>query len=166
MIRRLLGRHAKLRFSRTLWHGMVTELARRGGGTRESGAFLLTPRVADGRTVTRVVYFDDLDADCLTGGISLAGTAFPRLWDLCDEHEVRVAGDVHTHPGDWVGQSPTDQDNPMVAQIGHLALIIPGLAQQHVRPDQVGVHEYLGDDGWRSVHGRAAAEVLYIGRWA
>jgi hypothetical protein len=160
------GRHAKLRFPRRLWRDLVAELGRRGGGTRESGAFLLTPRVFDGRRVTRVVYFDDLDPSCLTGGITLAGAAFPRLWDLCDQHRVRVAGDVHTHPGGWVGQSPIDRDNPMLARVGHLALIIPDLAQQPVRAGQVGVHEYLGDEGWRSAHGSAAARLLYIGWWA
>jgi len=166
VIRRLVGRHAKLRVHRRLWRDLVAELGRRGGGGRESGAFLLTPRASDGRTVTRVAYFDDLDPGCLTGGITLAGTAFGRLWDLCDQHQVRVAGDVHTHPGGWVGQSSIDRNNPMVARIGHLALIIPGLAQRLVRAGQVGVHEYLGDDGWHSTHGRAAARLLYIGWWA
>jgi hypothetical protein len=166
VIRRLLGRHAKLRFPRRLWRDMLVELGRRGGGARESGAFLLSPRASDGRTVTRVAYFDDLDPKCLTGGITLAGAAFPRLWDLCDEHRVRVAGDVHTHPGEWVGQSSIDQDNPMVARVGHLGLIVPGLAQRPVRAHQVGVHEYLGEDGWRAAHGRAGARLLYIGWWA
>jgi hypothetical protein len=166
VIRGLVGRHAKLRFPRRLWRELVVELGRRGEGSRESGAFLLTPRGSDGRTITRVVYFDDLDPSCLTGGVTLAGAAFPRLWDLCDQHQIRVAGDVHTHPGDWVAQSPTDHDNPMVARAGHLALIIPRLAQQPVRARHVGVHEYLGDEGWSCAHGRAAARSLYIGWWA
>lgn len=166
MIRRIIGRHAKLRFSRALWRGMIAELARRGRGSRESGAFLLTAIGSDGRTITQVAYFDDLDPDCLTGGITMSGAAFPRLWDLCERHGLRVAGDVHTHPGGWVEQSTTDQDNPMIAKVGHIALIVPGYAQRGARTDQVGVHEYRGDAGWRAHLGNAAATTLYVGWWA
>ena len=52
---------------------MIAELGRRGNGRRESGAFLLCDRAGDQRTVTRVVYLDDLDPDCLTGGIEFNG---------------------------------------------------------------------------------------------
>lgn len=166
MMRYLFGRSARLRVPRRLWRKLVAELGRRGGGTRESGAFLLAPRASRVPAVTRIVYFDDIDPNCLTGGITLAGTAFGRLWDLCDQHQVRVVGDVHTHPGGWVGQSGTDRDNPMVARAGHVALIVPHLARRPVRARRVGVHEYLGEDGWRSAHGRAAARLLYIGWFA
>jgi hypothetical protein len=144
---------------------MVTELGRRGRGERESGAFLLSPRDRDGRTVIRVVYLDDLDPDCLVGAIHLAGSAYPKLWSLCDREQLRVVADAHTHPGACCRQSPIDQDNPMVARAGHLALIIPDLARRPITPRDVGVHEYLGDAGWRSWYGTDAAQILYMG-WA
>ena len=42
------------------WDAMIAELGRRGRAA-ESGAFLLADRDGDRRTVTRVVYLDDLD---------------------------------------------------------------------------------------------------------
>ncbi len=165
-MRRLFGRHARLRVSRSLWRATLAELAHRGQDARESGAFLLAAADSDGRTVTRAVYFDDLDPHCLTGGITMAGAAFPLLWDLCDREGLRVIGDVHTHPGKWVQQSRTDQANPMIARRGHVAVIVPGYAQRGGPSARVGVHEYLGDEGWRAHLGRDAKKKLYVGRWA
>jgi hypothetical protein len=166
LIRAFRARRARLRFRREVWETLISELGRRGSGTVESGAFLLAARGTDGRTITRIVYFDDLDPDCLKGHIHIDGSAFPRLWDICDEEELRVVGDVHTHGGAWVEQSPVDRDNPMVARGGHLGLIVPHLAQRRVGPAEIGVHEYLGDAGWRSHTGRSAARLVYVGRWA
>jgi proteasome lid subunit RPN8/RPN11 len=132
------------------WAAMLAELGRRGGGTRESGAFLLADRSGDRRTVTRVVYLDDLDPGCLTGGISFNGLAYSKLWDICDAEQHSVIGDAHTHPGPVVHQSRIDADNPMIASDGHVALIIPHLATRPVRAREVGVHRYDG-------RGRAAA---------
>jgi proteasome lid subunit RPN8/RPN11 len=166
MMRHIVGRHARLRISHRLWRQTLAELARRGRASRESGAFLLAAADSDGRTVTRVVFFDDLDPNCLTGGISMAGAAFPRLWELCDREGLRVVGDVHTHPTEWVQQSGTDKANPMIAQRGHVAVIVPHYAQRGGNPARVGVHEYLGDAGWRANLGRNAKKKLYVGWWA
>jgi proteasome lid subunit RPN8/RPN11 len=144
---------------------MVAELGRRGKGTKESGAFLLADRTQPSRRVRRVVYIDDLDPNCLQGAICFDGRAYSALWDICDAEEMRVIGDVHTHPGRGVRQSAIDQDNPMVALPGHVALIVPGLAVKAVAPCDVGVHEYLGEQGWRSWTHREAGRRLYVGRW-
>jgi hypothetical protein len=135
-------------------------------GQRESGAFLLARRERDIHTISRVVYLDDLDPNCLQGGIHLDGSAYGPLWNLCDQENMRVVADVHTHPGDWVGQSSIDADNPMVARVGHIALIVPDLASRSIIPAEVGVHIYQGDSGWNSHIGRQAAHLLYVGRWA
>lgn len=144
---------------------MIGELARRGNGDRESGAFLLSPR-EDGGAVTQVAYLDDLDPGSLVGSIHLHRPAYGRLWSLCDRESLRVVGDVHTHPGADVRQSSIDRDNPMVARAGHLAIILPNFARGRIRPREIGVHEYLGELGWRSSLGRGAARLVYVGRWA
>jgi hypothetical protein len=77
---------------------MTSELGQRRRGSRESGAFLLADRAGDRRTVTRVVYLDDLDPTCLTGDIEFDGLAYSKLWDICDTEQRFVIGDVHTHP--------------------------------------------------------------------
>ncbi len=164
--RRVSRRGASLRFDHVVWTTMIDELRRRGGGRREAGAFLLGSRDGEQRRVVRVVYLDDLDPDCLVGNIHLHGDAYSALWTLCDREQRRVIGDIHTHPGTSVKQSRTDQDNPMVARRGHLALIAPDFATRAVSPRELGVHEYLGEDGWRSHFGRQAKRRVYVGRWA
>jgi len=142
---------------------MVKELGRRGRGNRESGAFLLGDRSGDRRTVTRVVYLDDLDPNCLQGGIEFDGLAYSKLWDLCDAEQRVVIGDVHTHPKQWVGQSGIDAENPMVAQNGHVAVIVPNYATRPVQGSDAGVHRYDGR-GWSSWTDKDAAKRLFIRR--
>ena len=158
-------RDALLRMRRSAWDAMIAELGRRGQGRRESGAFLLADRHGDPTTVTRVVYLDDLDPNCLTGGISFDGLAYSKLWDICDAEHRRVIGDVDTHPGGGVRQSPIDAANPMLAQAGHVALIVPHLAMRATKPRTVGVHRYDGE-GWETWTGRQAERHLLIGRRA
>ena len=165
-LRRLLRRPAavapRILFAQDVWDDMIQELGRRGlHGQRESGAFLLTPRDGDGRLVTRVAFLDDLDPDCLVGAIHFRRSGYTKLWALCDAEGVRVLADVHTHPGAGINQSYTDRDNPMVARVGHLALIVPDYATGPVAPPQVSVGEYRGDDGWLR---HEPAGVLYVGR--
>ena len=157
------GRQALLRMHSSAWEAMIEELGLRGRGSRESGTFLLADRAGDGRTVTRIVYLDDLDPDCLTGGIEFNGLAFSKLWDICDAEERVVIGDAHTHPGTSVRQSDTDAQNPMVAQKGHIALIIPNFASRPVKAREVGVHQYDGNT-WHTWTGQDAAQRLFIRR--
>jgi hypothetical protein len=163
---RLFGRQASLRFKKRVWKEMLTELHRRGEERRESGAFLLGKRDADRRLVSRIVYLDDIDPNCLVGGIHLHGEAYAKLWDICDEEGLGVLADIHTHPSDWVGQSSTDKDNPMMAINGHTALIAPNFATGQISPGQLGVHEYRGEAGWASSFDKEAAHLLYVGRFA
>src|SRR4051812_23215689 len=95
-----------LRFGRRRWHAMIAELARRGAGTSEAGAFLLAERDGDRRTVTRAVYLDDLDPNCLQGVIRFNGLAYSPLWDICEAEGRVVVGDIHSHPYAGVRQSP------------------------------------------------------------
>lgn len=159
------GRDALLRIRRSDWLALIGELGRRGDGQRESGAFLLGARGGDRRTVTTIVYLDDLDPNCLRGGIQFDGRAFSKLWDICDAQALVVLGDVHTHPGTWVHQSDIDAANPMVARNGHVALIVPRLATNPVVPEEVGVHRYGGADGWTTWTGADAAARLFVRRW-
>ncbi len=154
-------RRALLRVDRKRWHALVAELGRRGHGRGESGAFLLAHKTDRRPQVAEVVYYDDLDPHCLDGGdISLGGFAYSKLWDICSANGLRLIGDVHTHPTADVNQSRTDRDHPMHAQPGHVALILPDFATHAVAADAVGVHEYLGDTGWRSSMGDDARRHL------
>jgi hypothetical protein len=144
---------------------MFFELGRRAGGYREAGAFLLSDRRGDGRTVSTFAYYDDLDPQSLRGDIRLDAAAYGRLWDLCDAQGVRVVGDVHTHGGSFVEQSRTDQNNPMVARTGHIAVLVPYLGGRLVTPHEVGVHRYDGNGSWERSYGADAARRVYVGRF-
>lgn len=149
---------------RPTWKALLSELQRRGEGWRESGAFLCSPAAGKRPDVTRVVYFDDLDPGCLNGGIHIVGTAYSKLWDICEAEHLRVVGDVHTHPGPGVAQSSIDANSPALARAGHVALIVPNLAAGDIDPSTIGVHLYRGDAGWQSWFNRKAARRFAVRR--
>lgn len=131
-----------------LWLRLVRELKRRGRGVRESGAFLLAKQ--DANRVVDFVCYDEMDPTALDSGIVVFhGSGFVRLWDICSSRGVRVIADVHTHGGRWTGQSDADRTHPMVAQSGHLALILPHFARRELQLLRgVGIYEYLGNHEW------------------
>jgi hypothetical protein len=52
----------------------------------------------------------------------------------------------------------------MIAQAGHIALIVPDYATHPIRGEAVGVHLYGGTAGWTSWTGRDAEKHLFIRR--
>ena len=75
-------RESDLRIARMTWLSLVWQLRRRGGGGRESGAFLLGPRM--GGRVSSFVCYDDLDPRSLdTGIIRFDGRGYVPLWKRC-----------------------------------------------------------------------------------
>ena len=153
-----------------LWHAGVAELRRRGGGRRESGAFLLGDRVVRGgverRRVRQLVYFDDLDPHCLdTGIVVFDGAGFGLLWQICRNTGFEVVADVHTHPC-MARQSDADRRHPMVAMAGHFAIIVPNFATRVPASDELGLYEYAGAHQWHDHSGPAARRIFYTGRWA
>ncbi len=151
--------------SRWRWRRLIGELASRGGGRRESGAFLLARTERFHRRVASFVLFDDLDADALNGAVSIRGEAFGRLWEICEQRKMRVIADVHTHPGSGVGQSSIDAANPMIARRGHVGIIVPHFAQRSTRPRDIGFHIYQGDQTWTSAFDDRAAALLRRRWW-
>ena len=159
-----------LEIGATLFATLVIELARRGDGVRESGAFLLAkatpePQAASGeawREVTSVAYYDDLDPDSLTGGITFGADGYTALGVLCRTHRLHVVGDIHTHPRGWVDQSSTDATHPMCALPGHIAVIAPGYAQGVVSPSDLGAHVFSGAGKWTSYFNDDVTTVLRL----
>ena len=134
-----------------LWRRLILQLRRRGQGTGESGAFLLGPHCASGR-VTAFVCYDDLDPHAYrSGAIAFHAVGHAALWERCKSKSLRVLADVHTHPSQYVGQSTTDQRNPMIPLQGHTAVILPNFGNTPWWSlDAVGIYEYLGDFKWRN----------------
>lgn len=150
--------------NRDLWQDMHIELRRRGlNGSREAGAFLLGTRLGNKRSVTKAVYFDDLDPDSLVDSIHFRGHGYSKLWDICEAERLQVLGDVHTHPSTSVTQSSIDRANPMIARVGHIALVLPHFGTHPICAREVGVHEYHAELGWKCWLGKKPESILRLG---
>lgn len=165
IIRGLVAPKHHLSCSTKLWQDGLLELGRRGQGQRESGAFLLGSWCGERRTITRFVYYDDLEPHCLdTGIVIFDGSGYGLLWQLCRATGLSVMADIHTHPG-LARQSSTDRVHPMVATPGHVALIVPEFAKRIVYAKDLGVYEYIGEHRWHDYTDFEAARFFYIGIW-
>lgn len=135
-----------LMIRRHVWWALVRQLRVRGRGERESGAFLLGHRSSGNSVVKSFVCYDDADPKALdTGIVIIRSQGFKRLWSICRTRGLEVLADAHTHGDEAPRQSSTDRDNPVIAEPGHVALIIPSFAQ--ISPYGFGrtaVYEYLG----------------------
>jgi proteasome lid subunit RPN8/RPN11 len=153
---------SELKISRVLWFRLAWQLQRRGGGIRESGAFLLGRSGKRGK-VSDFICYDDLDPRCLDSGIiRFDGSGYVPLWKLCAERGMKVVADVHTHPTTWTEQSGADCAHPMVAQSGHLALILPRFAQRSLSSLKgAGVYRYHGQGNWETLPARSVKLTLF-----
>lgn len=141
----------RLSMDRELWAELTHELHRRTEDCHESGAFLLGDIQVSERRATKAVYYDDIEPKAYERGICTLGScAFARLWGLCADSGLSVVADVHVHFSS-ARQSRIDARNPMIAQPGHLALILPNLARPPIHLGSVGIYEYLGSHQWRSL---------------
>jgi proteasome lid subunit RPN8/RPN11 len=135
---------------RSVWKKLMKTLNRRGGGVRETGAFLLGKK--DSKVISSFLCYNDLDPHALDSGIIIFnGDGYIPLWRHCSDHGLKVLADVHTHPDQWTGQSASDQHYPMIAQPGHIAFIVPYYATVPGQElEGVGIHEFLGNQQWRA----------------
>lgn len=164
--RRLFAPRHELSFSWWVWLKLLRGLRERGRGVHESGAFLLGKREAGCPAhVHDFVLYDDLDTNSLsTGIVRFDGRYYGELWQICGARGLDVVADVHTHPGgEW--QSGSDRDHPMIAQAGHLSLIIPNFARAPVSPRHVGMNRYLGNRTWQTIPNGARSSFLFLGPW-
>jgi proteasome lid subunit RPN8/RPN11 len=135
-----------------LWASVIGDLRRRGGGVRESGAFLLGRDDSDPARVNSYICYDEVDPDAYQQGvIAFHANGCAALWQHCRNKKVHLLLDVHTHPGADVRQSDTDERHPMLPVVGHTAMIVPNFAQTGWWSlKAVGVYEYLGGLKWRA----------------
>ena len=154
------GRRPLLFWPRAHFDEVISELDRRGTRKHEAGAFLLGEQRGISRVVTDVVYYDDLDPHAYDTGICILRSAsFSKLWGICRERGLIVVADAHTHGGNaW--QSGSDKANPMVAQKGHIAVIVPHFAVAPISPNALGLYEYQGNHMWTDYSGRKWKQCL------
>ena len=128
-----------------------------------AGPSCSAPRVRR-RRVEEFVYYDDIDPDCLRNGIvEIDGRRLGDLWRHCRDRGLAVVADVHVHPGGYA-QSGSDTANPIMAEVGHVAVILPDFAAKRTRPGGIGVFRYLGARRWADLSGGRSAG-LHVGWW-
>ena len=158
---RLFRRRSTLTCSAPIWREGCEELRRRCGGYREGGAFLLGRMDGATRRIHEFLYYDDIDETCFANGIvEFDGRKLGRVWKYCRDRSLKVVADVHVHPGSFQ-QSTSDQSNPIIAEPGHFALILPNFASGRPLPGSIGIFEYLGDRKWRD-RSRKGQRILRI----
>lgn len=149
---------------RAVWMETLQRLHQAGGGANEAGCVWVGHRKDNLLEVTRGIFFDELSfvrAEALS--LVLPPQAFREIARLCKPHGEQILVDVHTHPKDWVGQSPVDMANPIEFRVGLLALIIPNYATDHaIPPTKAGLHEYLGERRWRAFEADDIARRLIV----
>ena len=150
-----------------LYTDLMAELATRGLGCRESGAFLLARGTSNDSSdmpvrIVGVAYYDDLDPHSLNGAVSFSAVGYSALSAHCRQEDQRVVADIHTHPGRHVRQSHTDRTNPMVAVPGHVALIAPNYAQGVICPESIGVHILESGGQWQSLFEHDVSTLLAV----
>ena len=152
--------------SARMWRQILAELERRGENCHESGVFLLGVEHGGRREVLDAIYYDQLDPDAYSSGVCvLHGSAFAKLWALCRERNLTVVADAHTHPVEAF-QSSSDKANPMVAQVGHIAIIIPNFAREPVLLRHLRIYEYCGEHEWMDRSPARAPGYFYTGIWS
>jgi proteasome lid subunit RPN8/RPN11 len=148
-----------LEFAPGLWRALMRDLWTRGGEQREAGAFLVASR-RQPQIVRRWISYADLDANSLQYAyVKLEPSAFSRLSELCTALDLRVTGDIHTHPHAPV-QSESDREHPMISIPGHIALIAPRFASGTITPADVSFNVYRGAGRWSSFLGHDAAALI------
>ena len=163
LARRILGPPPEILCSAGVWRKGVAELRRRTGGRRESGAFLLGSN-DNAREIEEFVFYDDIDPNALrTGIVIIDGRRLGDLWTHCRRIERAVVADVHVHPGGF-GQSASDRANPIIAEVGHVAMVLPHYAARETGPGGIGVYEYLGSRRWRD-RSFERPSPLHVGWW-
>lgn len=157
------GPRPKILCAASVWNAGISELRQRAAGRRESGAFLLGSNNGT-RKIEEFVFYDDIDPQALkTGIVVIDGRKLGALWAHCRETGRNVIADIHVHPGGFA-QSSSDKANPIIAEAGHIAIILPHFAARATRPGKIGVHQYEGGRSWRDrSHERPSP--LHIGWW-
>jgi hypothetical protein len=118
----------------------------------------------EARRIEDFVYYDDIDPQALsTGIVVIDGRRLGDLWAYCRKTGREVIADVHVHPGGF-GQSASDKANPIMAEIGHIAIILPHFAARATMPGAIGVYQYLGARHWRDRSFETLSS-LHVGWW-
>lgn len=137
---------------RRLWTETWLGLRERSCGKVESAAVWGGQRDDLSEVVHQVYFLDDLSGKIqLPGYHRVPESSLARLFELLKGNRHQIVGDIHTHPGPWVGLSSLDKRNPIEFRIGLFALVLPSFAIDEPSIEATGVHQYSGSGIWRTL---------------
>lgn len=165
-IRAFAAPQHELAIGRLVWRDLIRDLAARGDGERESGAFLLGHKDGQRREAFDYLLYDDLEPGCLDGGfVQMSSIGFRRLGAEARARGLEVVADIHTHPG-RAFFSDTDRENPMVPNVGHLAIVVPNFARGNPDPLKCAFFRFAGGYNWDELPTTGRDTKLYVGFWS
>jgi len=86
------------------------------------------------------------------GGFRVEPKSMRRLAKGMSEQRLENLAQIHTHPSDWVGHSPFDDEHAYSTRPGSLSLVWPNYGSDLGHDlTGIGIHEYDAD-GWRELN--------------
>lgn len=135
-----------------LWRETWLGLRMRGKGKVETAAIWGGKRNQTAETVEAVYFLDDYDGGDRRARYHQVSTeALEQLFKQLHQDRRVIVGDIHTHPGRWVGLSDLDKENPIEFRRGLYALVLPLFALPAPSLASAGIHVYEGEGAWRSL---------------
>ena len=76
-------------------------------------------------------------------------------------HRMRRLAQVHTHPAEWTGHSPFDDDNAYSQRPGAVSIVLPDYARGRPSPAEAGIHVRT-EQGWTELDAAAAQAFIHV----
>jgi hypothetical protein len=125
--------------------------------------------------VEQVCYFDGVvdaggsvvttvtipNARVTQGNFSVAPEAMSQAGRHMRSFRLRRLAQIHTHPGDWVGHSPWDDEWAYSQLPGAISIVLPRYAKLRPSLAEAGVH-LRTTTGWRQLTPAEVAEHLRV----
>jgi hypothetical protein len=115
-----------------------------GGAQRECVSYWLTPVGTD--VVTESRHPRHLGS---ATGYEVEGAWLNDLFLELGTRGLRVAAQLHTHPGGWVGHSGTDDGFAVLPTPGLISIVVPRFATHGIHPSDCGVFVLTDTGTWR-----------------
>jgi hypothetical protein len=76
-------------------------------------------------------------------------------------HRMRRLAQVHTHPAEWTGHSPFDDERAYSQRPGAVSIVLPHYARRRPSPSEAGIH-VRAEQGWIELDAAAAQAFIRV----
>ncbi|MGC3991996.1 MAG: hypothetical protein QM796_20355 [Chthoniobacteraceae bacterium] len=90
------------------------------------------------------------DATLERGRFEVSADAMSQAGKHFRLHRIARIAQIHTHPTEWVGHSPWDDQHAYSQVPGAISIVLPNYARQRRTLADAGVH-LRNEDGWREL---------------